>query len=640
MAIKKIIKGDGTEQIVAGYQFTKEKLVGQKPYTSSKKISKLPPKIDLREHLTLVENQQQTSSCVANAVAGAYEYLVKQHLQDDSYDVSRLFIYYNARYLGDIKGDSGSYISDAIKGLKEYGACSENTWPFEKDLINDEPGEEAYDEAVNFLIEDTQLVKTNLDAWKSCLAEGYPLIFAIRLFDSFDKQRKKGLVPLPTPQEKNRKSHSGHAMLCVGYSDTDQLFIVRNSWGENWGDSGYCYIPYDYLMNEEYNFGDSWIIRRLENVDFTESDWGDDSSIVGDFETELSYMSDGDYNNLLEACDEYPLELRLAILYLQVANADIDISDEEFDEIEGYLQEIIDSLGVSTSTNKLLKRAITFLEDQDLLEESIDLLGEHLSTTMLASIINSLTEIADTDETSEEEQTFLDTLVQRWQVDTEGNPDDDDEAQYFEIIKKTKLYADADKKSEVLLVLEVGDTVAFSEDIDDDWSYVSIDDQEGYVLNSCVEWEENEDTEESDDDDESQYFEIIKKTKLYAEADKKSEVLLVLEVGDTVVFSEDIDDDWSYVAIDDQEGYVLNACVEWEESEDTDESEEEAQWFEVIKKTKLYAEADKKSEVLIELVVGDMVAFSEDIDDDWSYVLIDDQEGYILNSCVEWEAEE
>jgi len=186
----------------------------------------------------------------------------------------------------------------------------------------------------------------------------------------------------------------------------------------------------------------------------------------------------------------------------------------------------------------------------------------------------------------------------------------------------------------------VGDTVAFSEDIDDDWSYVSIDDQEGYVLNSCVEWEENEDTEESDDDDESQYFEIIKKTKLYAEADKKSEVLLVLEVGDTVVFSEDIDDDWSYVAIDDQEGYVLNACVEWEESEDTDESEEEAQWFEVIKKTKLYAEADKKSEVLIELVVGDMVAFSEDIDDDWSYVLIDDQEGYILNSCVEWEAEE
>jgi transcriptional regulator of acetoin/glycerol metabolism len=111
-------------------------------------------------------------------------------------------------------------------------------------------------------------------------------------------------------------------------------------------------------------------------------------------------------------------------------------------------------------------------------------------------------------------------------------------------------------------------------------------------------------------------------------------------VGDTVVFSEDIDDDWSYVAIDDQEGYVLNACVEWEESEDTDESEEEAQWFEVIKKTKLYAEADKKSEVLIELVVGDMVAFSEDIDDDWSYVLIDDQEGYILNSCVEWEAEE
>jgi C1A family cysteine protease len=46
-------------------------------------------------------------------------------------------------------------------------------------------------------------------------------------------------------------------MLCVGYSDPDRVFIVRNSWGSDWGDKGYCYIPYDYLMSEKYNDGDS-----------------------------------------------------------------------------------------------------------------------------------------------------------------------------------------------------------------------------------------------------------------------------------------------------------------------------------------------------------------------------------------------
>lgn len=41
---------------------------------------KLPPKVDLRPLMTQVENQGQLSSCTANAIAGAYEYLLKKHL--------------------------------------------------------------------------------------------------------------------------------------------------------------------------------------------------------------------------------------------------------------------------------------------------------------------------------------------------------------------------------------------------------------------------------------------------------------------------------------------------------------------------------------------------------------------------------
>ena len=226
-----------------------------KRYGGENAPDQLPARVDLRPHMTAVEDQQQTSSCVANATAGAYEYLVKRH-QDEPYDVSRLFLYYNGRREeGDDIEDAGMRIEDAIAGLKDHGACSEETWPFDEDQVNEEPSKEAYDEAAAFVIQDVQVVPTDLDAWKQALAEGYPIIFGISLFKSFDKHRKPGLVPMPSSNEVSREKHGGHAMLCVGYSDADDVFIVRNSWGTDWGDEGYCYIPFDYLMNEDFNDG-------------------------------------------------------------------------------------------------------------------------------------------------------------------------------------------------------------------------------------------------------------------------------------------------------------------------------------------------------------------------------------------------
>lgn len=422
-----ITRGDGTERKILGYRFSSAKLQNRKVYSASKKLNKLPPKVDLRPHLTYIENQESTNSCVANAVAGAYEYLVKKHTDQD-YDVSRMFIYYNARDLGGIDGDNGSIIADAIEGLRDFGACSEDTWPFEQTQVNDKPSDDAYDEAARFVVEDMQLVPIDLDAWKSCLAEGYPIVFGISLFESFDKQRKRGMVPLPTPTEVSRAAHGGHAMLCVGYSDTDKVFIVRNSWGEDWGDNGYCYIPYAYLINEKFNDGDSWIIRQLENIDFGEEEWGDDSSLIGDFDTELANMSDEEYSELLDAMGDHPLEFRLALIFAHAAGADEDLSDEELEGIAGYLQEVVDALGVETIVEKLLRRVLAKIDDEPLFEESVELLGEHLSKTMLASIVNSLTEIAGADDLEENEEDFIAALVEAWQVE-EGDDEEDDDAE-------------------------------------------------------------------------------------------------------------------------------------------------------------------------------------------------------------------
>lgn len=476
-----ITRGDGSARKVLGYRFSPDKLHNRKAYAAAGKFAKLPPKVDLRPFMTYVENQDETNSCVANAVAGAYEYLVKKHTERD-YDVSRMFIYYNARDLGGIDGDNGSVIADAIEGLRQYGACAEESWPFELGEVNSPPSDDAYEEAAQFVVEDLQLVPMDLNAWKSALAEGYPIVFGISLYESFDKQRKRGVVPLPTPNEVSRAAHGGHAMLCVGYSDPDKVFIVRNSWGEDWGDDGYCYIPYAYLINEKFNDGDSWIIRQLENIDFGEEDWGDDSTLIGDFDTELAEMSDEEYAELLDAMGEHPLESRLALIFLHAAGADETLSDDELAGIAEYLQQVVDSLGVDTQVDRLLRRASGLVGDEDLLNESVDLLGEHLSQGMLASIVNSLGEIAGVDDLDENEEDFIASLVQAWQVE-EGD-DANDAAEDAPSLALQGFYIYTDETEVVVAKIEKlcrkhtreSDDFSFewSEDEDENGAYVEF----------------------------------------------------------------------------------------------------------------------------------------------------------------------
>lgn len=75
----------------------------------------LPHRVDLRQHMTEVE-AQVGNSCVANAFVGAYEHLAKRDLGDAA-DVSRLFVYYNARsQTGSHSEDGGPQMYRAMAG--------------------------------------------------------------------------------------------------------------------------------------------------------------------------------------------------------------------------------------------------------------------------------------------------------------------------------------------------------------------------------------------------------------------------------------------------------------------------------------------------------------------------------------------
>jgi C1A family cysteine protease len=55
----------------------------------------------------------------------------------------------------------------------------------------------------------------------------------------------------------------GHAVIAVGYDDTQQRFIVRNSWGPKWGMAGYFTIPYQYLTDTNLA-DDFWTVRMVQ----------------------------------------------------------------------------------------------------------------------------------------------------------------------------------------------------------------------------------------------------------------------------------------------------------------------------------------------------------------------------------------
>jgi C1A family cysteine protease len=65
------------------------------------------------------------------------------------------------------------------------------------------------------------------------------------------------------PNTKRERLLGGHAVLLVGYDKTKKVFIVRNSWGDTWGDKGYFYMPFDVVkpnMSSDY-----WVIKSVNN---------------------------------------------------------------------------------------------------------------------------------------------------------------------------------------------------------------------------------------------------------------------------------------------------------------------------------------------------------------------------------------
>jgi C1A family cysteine protease len=220
----------------------------------------MPSNIDLRPYCSPVENQGNLGSCTGQAIAGAIELLNKR--AGRTLDISRLFIYYYERLIeGTVNYDSGAYIRDGIKACYTYGAPLESLWPYNISKFKIKPNALAIADARTRKV---TLYERAIDfnAVKDALANGYPVTIGFKVYSSFTGSSIAKTGVMSYPNVLSEKLLGGHAVLIVGYNDATQQFIVRNSWGSNWGDKGYFYMPYRVIQNTSMS-GDFWVIKSV-----------------------------------------------------------------------------------------------------------------------------------------------------------------------------------------------------------------------------------------------------------------------------------------------------------------------------------------------------------------------------------------
>jgi C1A family cysteine protease len=207
----------------------------------------LPNLVDMRPNCSPVREQGDTGSCTGFAGTG-----LREHWQIQSGNglvpLSPLFLYYEARrYEGTVSQDSGAQPRNTMKALRSMGCAPEVDWPYVEDNFAVAPSMQAVVDALVFRISSYHRLATIHDA-QAALASNHPVLVGMWVYESFEGVGVDGLIPIPAPGE---KFLGGHAVLLVGYKMDTELpgggyFILKNSWGPEWGTEGYGMLPFSY----------------------------------------------------------------------------------------------------------------------------------------------------------------------------------------------------------------------------------------------------------------------------------------------------------------------------------------------------------------------------------------------------------
>ena len=212
-------------------------------------VIKLPSKIDYTKKMSPVRDQGDEGTCVGFTTAvGMKEYQEKIDY-GKLVELSPRFLYAECKKIDGMPDTEGTSIRVAVKVLQKIGVCREKYWKY-KPHQKDKPEKDAKKDAEKFKIK-TYARILDLQELQNTLATKGPCVIGVYVFSSM-METKDGKIKMPKNGE---RTYGGHAICPVGYDDKTGFIKFKNSWGANWGDNGYGYLPYEYI--EKYMM-DAW----------------------------------------------------------------------------------------------------------------------------------------------------------------------------------------------------------------------------------------------------------------------------------------------------------------------------------------------------------------------------------------------
>jgi C1A family cysteine protease len=244
----------------------------------------LPASVDLKEWCSPIENQGELGSCTAQAGVALVEYFERRAF-GKHIDASRLFLYKATRNMLHLTGDTGAFLRSTMGAMTLFGVPPEEHWPYDVDNFDKEPPAFCYAFAQSYQTISYYRLDppgTSKDALlkqiKTNLAGGLPSMFGFTVYSSISQASTTGKIPYPTSGE---NILGGHAVVAVGYDDkmkikntnsggaeTTGALLIRNSWGTDWGSSGYGWLPYEFVLKGIAV--DWWSLLKNEWVDTEE----------------------------------------------------------------------------------------------------------------------------------------------------------------------------------------------------------------------------------------------------------------------------------------------------------------------------------------------------------------------------------
>jgi C1A family cysteine protease len=228
-----------------------------------------PKKVDLSEFFPAVTDQGESNSCTAHACIALVEYFQRRALGETE-RLAPLFVYNTTRKLMGHRGDSGADLRATLKAMVHFGApplrlSNSDLQGFDQDpeahLFGMTNG---YRSMMYWRLDAREISGTeSLASIRAFLAAGFPVVFGFPVTSlAFE------VADIPFRPESDPVV-GGQAVVAVGYDDgrrnvTRGALLIRNSWGRSWGDQGYGWLPYDYVV--EKLAVDFWTVMRPDWV--------------------------------------------------------------------------------------------------------------------------------------------------------------------------------------------------------------------------------------------------------------------------------------------------------------------------------------------------------------------------------------